>query len=109
MLIHKNRLGDTKLSGKIMTIAKNIGKKAFIREKLMTMSRKNSFDFLSRASCPTVVICGCQDNLTPLAQHQAKADAIPNAILLAIQDSVHLSPIEQPHAVSAALRYWLQV
>jgi pimeloyl-ACP methyl ester carboxylesterase len=47
--------------------------------------------------------------LTPLAQHQAKADAIPNAILLAIQDSVHLSPIEQPHAVSAALRYWLQV
>jgi pimeloyl-ACP methyl ester carboxylesterase len=92
-----------------MTIAINIGKEAVICEKLMIMSRKNSFDFLSRVSCPTVVICDRQDNLTPLAQHQAMADAIPNAILLAIQDSVNLSPIEQPHAVSAALRYWLQV
>jgi pimeloyl-ACP methyl ester carboxylesterase len=36
-------------------------------------------------------------------------DAIPDAILVAIEDSGHLSPIEQPHAVSAALRYWLQV
>jgi len=92
-----------------MTIAKNIGKEAFIREKLTIMSRKNSFDVLSRVSYPTVVVCGFQDNLTPLTQHQAMADAIPNAILLAIEDSVHLLPIEQPHAVSGALRYWLQV
>jgi len=109
MLIHEDRLEDTELTEKIMAMAKNIGKEGFIRQQNTIMSRKDGFDVLARVSCPTVVICGRQDNLTPLAQHQAMVDAIPGAILIAIEDSGHLSPIEQPHAVSAAMRYWLQV
>ena len=109
MFIHENRLDDAELTGKIMTMAVNIGKEAFIRQQHAIMNRKDGFDVLACVSCPTVVICGRQDNLTPLAQHQAMVDAIPDAILVAIEDSGHLSPIEQPHAVSAALRYWLQV
>ena len=96
MIIHKNKLGEMKLSSETMTIAKNISEEAFIREKIIIITRENSFDILSSNSCPTVVICSHQDNLSPLAQHQAIADEPLNEILLINKDCVRLSPIEQP-------------
>lgn len=92
-----------------MSMAENIGEEAFIRQQHTIMSRKDGFDVLSRVTCPAVVICGAQDNLTPPEQHQAMVDAIPGAILVVIEDCGHLSPLERPYAVSAAMRYWLQV
>ncbi len=109
MLIHEERLDDDELTSKIMAMAENIGKDAFIRQQHTIMSRKDGFDVLSRVSCPTVVICGRQDTLTPIGQHQAIADAVPGSALVVIEDCGHLAPLEQPHAVSAVMRYWLQV
>ncbi len=109
LLIHEDRLDDKDLTSKVMAMAENIGKEAFIRQQHTIMSRKDGFDVLSRVTCPTVVICGRQDALTPVEQHQAIVDAIVGSVLVIIEDSGHLAPLEQPHAVSAALRYWLQV
>jgi pimeloyl-ACP methyl ester carboxylesterase len=36
------------------------------------------------------------------------AAAIPNAALVIVEQCGHLSPLEQPQAVTAALRYWMQ-
>jgi pimeloyl-ACP methyl ester carboxylesterase len=93
-------LGDTELKDKTMTVAKNIGKEALIRQQLTIMRSKDSFDVLARVFRLTVVICGRQYCLTPLGQHQTMIDAMPGANLIAIEDSRHLLPIEQPHAVS---------
>ncbi len=109
MLIHQDRLDDAELTGTIMAMAENIGQEAFIRQQRTIMSRKDGFDVLSRVNCPTVVICGRQDNLTPPEQHQAMVEAVPGAALVMIEDCGHLSTLERPYAVSAALRYWLQV
>jgi pimeloyl-ACP methyl ester carboxylesterase len=109
MLIHQDRLNDEVLANAIMTMAENIGEEAFIRQQHTIMSRKDGFDVLSRVHCPAVVICGAQDNLTPPEQHQAMVDAITGAILVVIEDCGHLAPMERPYAVSAAMRYWLQV
>lgn len=109
LFIHAERLDDGELTGTIMAMAENIGKEAFIRQQHTIMSRKDGFDVLARIDCPTVVICGRQDGLTPPEQHQAMADAIPGAVLVIIEDCGHLSPLERPYGVSAALRYWLQV
>lgn len=109
LLIHEDRLTDEELTGKVMTMAENVGKDAFIRQQHAIMSRQDGFDVLARVSCPSVVICGRQDGLTPVGQHEAIADAIPDSALVVIEDCGHLAPLEQPHAVSAALRYWLQV
>jgi len=109
MLIHQNRLDDKELTGTIMAMTENIGQEAFIRQQHTIMSRKDGFDVLSRVTCPTVVICGRQDNLTPPAQHQAMVDVIPGAAFVVIEDCGHLAPLERPYAVSATLRYWLQV
>jgi pimeloyl-ACP methyl ester carboxylesterase len=50
---------------------------------------------------------GRQDRSSPLAQHQEIAALIPNAELVVIEDSGHMSLVEQPDQVSRALLRWL--
>lgn len=109
LLVHPDRMDDEEITATVLAMAESIGEEAFIRQQRAIMSRRDGFDVLSRLECPAVVICGRQDVLTPVEQHRAMADAIPGAALLVIEESGHLSPLEQPQAVSAALRYWLQV
>jgi pimeloyl-ACP methyl ester carboxylesterase len=40
--------------------------------------------------------------------HEEMAAAIPGAEFLVIEECGHLSPLEQPEEVTAALRRWLQ-
>ena len=56
---------------------------------------------------PTLVLCGAGDAVTPPADHEAIAARIAGARLVVVPDSGHLSTIEQPEAVTAALATWL--
>jgi pimeloyl-ACP methyl ester carboxylesterase len=58
---------------------------------------------LSSIACPTLVIVGAEDALTPPAEAKAMADAIPNARLIELPGAGHLSNLEAPDAFSAAL------
>jgi pimeloyl-ACP methyl ester carboxylesterase len=62
---------------------------------------------LGSIACPTLVLCGRQDALTPLERHQEMARAIAGSSLEIIEDCGHLSTLERPAEVSAALRRWL--
>jgi len=57
--------------------------------------------------CPTLVLIGRQDILTPLELSEEIAAAIPGAQLEIIDDSGHLSTLEHPDAVNRTLRRWL--
>jgi pimeloyl-ACP methyl ester carboxylesterase len=85
----------------------NIGREAFIRQELAIMSRADSLPLLPAITCPTLVLCGRQDALTPLELHEEMARAIPGANLRVIEECGHLSTLERPEEVSAALVTWL--
>jgi len=53
---------------------------------------------------PALIIVGEHDAITPPAQAQAMAKEIPNAQLVTVRDSGHMSPMEQPQQVNDALR-----
>lgn len=106
-LIHKDRLSDKALVAIIKASAANIGPDAFVRQQHAILARPDGRKDLKKITCPTLVLCGRSDALTPLAQHEEMAAAIPNARLVIIEDCGHLAPLEQPHAVSAVMRYWL--
>ena len=108
LLIHRARLGDAALVATIKQMASNTGKDAFIREERAIMSRADSLPLLSSIACPTLVLCGRQDALTPLDRHEEMATAIPGARLEIVEDCGHLSTLEKPAEVSAALRDWLR-
>ena len=62
---------------------------------------------LKRVAYPTLVLCGRQDALTPVALHEEMAAAIRGAKLVVVEDCGHLSTLEQPDLVTGALRDWL--
>jgi pimeloyl-ACP methyl ester carboxylesterase len=107
-LIHDGRLGDEELTGTVMTMAERVGKEAFIRQQTAIMHRPDGTRDLGSITCPTLVACGRQDQLTPPALHREMASRIPKASLVVIEDCGHLAPLERPRAVSALMRYWLQ-
>jgi pimeloyl-ACP methyl ester carboxylesterase len=77
-------------------------KDAYFRT-MVALARHDASDLLARIACPTLVIGGGRDWLTPPAASQAMADAIPGARLLLLPDATHFGLIEQPEAVLAAV------
>jgi pimeloyl-ACP methyl ester carboxylesterase len=65
--------------------------------------RPDSRDTLPGIGIPTLVLVGEADTLTPPADSQAMAAAIPGARLVTVPGAGHLTPMERPGAVAAAL------
>lgn len=78
-----------------------------MRQQKAIMSRPESLSSLAAIDCPTLVLCGRQDSLTPLARHEEMAAAIKGARLEVIEQCGHLFTLEQAAQVNAALRRWL--
>ncbi|MDR1294214.1 MAG: alpha/beta hydrolase [Bifidobacteriaceae bacterium] len=67
-------------------------------------SRPDSSGTLRGLRCPATVIVGDEDQLSPPAVARQMAGAIPGATLNVVAQAGHLSPVEQPEQVAAALR-----
>lgn len=88
-------------------MASEIGGDGFVREQQAILGRADSRPLLVEIEMPVVVIVGRQDLVTPLARAQEMATDIAYARLEVIEDSGHMTPLEKPAEVSAALRRWL--
>ena len=62
---------------------------------------------LRAIACPTLVMVGSDDTVTPPAESRALAAAIPDARLIEVPGFGHLLPIEAPAEVAAALTQFL--
>lgn len=71
-------------------------------------ARADSTDLLAEISCPTLVIVGEEDVLTPPQVANEYAAQIPGAQFVAIPHAGHLSNLEQPQAFIQATRQFLQ-
>lgn len=69
--------------------------------------RADSTDLLATIACPTLVIVGDQDVLTPPGLAQEYAAQIPGAQLAVITNAGHLSNLEQPEAFLQAIEGFL--
>lgn len=65
--------------------------------------RPDSTALLARIAAPTLVVAGVEDAITPAADCEAMAAAIPGARYVPISAAGHLTPMERPGAVAAAL------
>lgn len=107
LLIHEARLEEAPLTALVIDMAEAVGKAAFLRQQRAIMGRPDSRPVLVRIACPTLVLCGRQDRLTPVEHHTAMAAGIRDARLFVLEDCGHLATIERPEAVNRALRAWL--
>jgi pimeloyl-ACP methyl ester carboxylesterase len=71
-------------------------------------ARPDMTGFLPQIKVPTLVIVGDQDVISPPAEMQAIAAAIPNASFVVIPNSGHMTTMENPEAVNVALTRFIQ-
>lgn len=103
--IAANRLHDRALVQRINAMTLRQGREVFVRQNAML--REDGEAVLRSLRCPAMVLCGRLDVLTPPALHEAMAALMPQAQLVMVEDSGHMSPMEQPAAVTRAMRSWL--
>lgn len=106
-LIHPDRMADDGFVRSVLDQMERVGVDGYAREQEAIINRPDSRPGLAAIRCPTLVVCGRQDMLTPPALHEEMADAIPGARLVLVEDCGHLSAMEQPQAVTAVMRDWL--
>jgi pimeloyl-ACP methyl ester carboxylesterase len=67
-------------------------------------ARKDAHDLLALIDVPTCVVQGADDPIVPRAEAEEMARGIRAARFVLVPDAGHLPPIEQPAAVTEALR-----
>ena len=70
--------------------------------------RLDSTALLPQITCPTLIITGEEDAITPPEDAQLMAERIPNAQLFIIPRAAHLSNLEQPEAFNQRLVAFLE-
>jgi pimeloyl-ACP methyl ester carboxylesterase len=107
LLVHPARVKEEPLVRVIRDMAERIGVEAYVRHQHAMMSRPDYRPDLPSIRCPTLVLCGREDALTPLERHEEIVRQIPSARLVVIERCGHLSTLERPHEVNVALHDWL--
>ena len=107
-MLHPDRLDDERLTSTVFGMADAVGPEAFVRQEEAITGRPDSRETLLGIACPTLVLCGREDALTPLPLHEEMASLIPGSRLRVVEKCGHLSTLERPEAVTAALREWLE-
>ncbi|HMF24349.1 MAG TPA: alpha/beta fold hydrolase [Pseudolabrys sp.] len=105
--LHRNRQNDESLKRVIQDMAAETGAEAFVRQQKAIMSRTDSRPLLATIRCPTLVMVGDSDELTPPDLAKEICAGISGARLVVVPGCGHLSTIERPDAVNAALAEWL--
>jgi pimeloyl-ACP methyl ester carboxylesterase len=106
-LVGRMHREDGALRALVDRMAEDVGVAAFIRQQTACMGRADSRPLLGRISCPTLVLVGEDDEVTPPARAAEIAHGIDGARLLTVRQCGHLSTLEQPAEVTRALLEWL--
>ncbi len=107
-LVHAMRREDADLKALVDRMAAETGAEAFVQQQTANMGRPDSRPGLAAIKCPTLVLVGDGDELTPPALAQEIAQGVPGARLETVPDSGHLSTLEAPGFVTQKLVEWLQ-
>jgi pimeloyl-ACP methyl ester carboxylesterase len=103
-MLHRNHYA---LLGPLTEMVKRSTPETFANQQRALLDRPDARAALSSIRCPTLVLCGREDTWSPVSQHEEIAAAIAGANLVIVEDCGHMSTVEQPDAVTKALRDWL--
>lgn len=109
LLVHPDRKDDAALKTVVTGMSLMSGAEAFVRQQQAIMTRPDSRPFLPNIKCPTLVLVGDGDQLTPPPLADEMAKLIPGSRHVVVPKSGHLSTLEQPEFVTKTLVEWMKI
>ena len=88
-------------------MARDTGAEGFLNQQSAIMGRIDSRPSLPAITCPTLVAIGREDAITAISDAEEISGLIQHSQLEIIEDSGHLTLLEQPEKVNQLLRDWL--
>ncbi|TCH99422.1 alpha/beta fold hydrolase [Roseococcus sp. SYP-B2431] len=104
--VHPSRQTDDALRATHRGMTEDVGPAGYINQQTANMNRPDSRPTLQAIACPTLVLVGDEDRLAPREHAEEMAAGIRGSRLVVVPVCGHLSTLEQPEAVTAALLEW---
>jgi len=106
-MVHPDRLSDTSLINAILDMIARKTPDIFAGQIRALLDRPDARGLLSQMQIPALVLCGREDAWSGLEHHKEMAAMIPHSRLVVIENCGHMSTMERPAEVTAAMRDWL--
>ena len=107
MVVAPANLQNTALVDDVVAMMTRHTPEVLAAHTLAGLMRPDYAGMLPRVAVPTLIAPGDADELRPVSVHQEMAARIPNSRLVVIARSGHMVAMENPSAVTAAMRDWL--
>jgi pimeloyl-ACP methyl ester carboxylesterase len=107
-MVHPERLSDTTLMNAIFDMIARKTPDIFEAQITALLNRPNAKGVLPQIHCPSLILCGREDAWSVLAHHEEMAAMIPHGRLVVIENCGHMSTMERPAEITAAMRDWLK-
>lgn len=107
LLVHPDRLDDPAVADTVLAMAARVGRDGFVNQQQAILGRRDFRPGLGSIDCPTLVLVGRQDQLTPVALADEIAAGVSGARLTVVEACGHLPALERPAETTAALADWL--
>lgn len=105
-MVHASHLG-TPLFEAVLDMFERSSVAAFAAQIEALLARRDATALLATITVPTLMLCGQDDAWSPPSRHMYMHEHIAGSTLAVIERCGHMSTMESPAAVNAALRDWL--
>jgi len=106
-MIDSRRINDAALVNSIVEMMSRKTPEIFAAQVRALLGRPDASGVLEQIRRPALLLTGREDGWSPPAQHQAMSQKIVGSRVVIVPDSGHMSMMERPTEVTAALRSWL--
>lgn len=106
-MVPDHRRGDAVLVEAIIRMFERKSPELFLVQQEALLARRDARPVLETIQCPALVLTGGDDVWSPPAAHEKISAGITGSQLVIVPKSGHMSTMEQPAAVTSAMRSWL--
>jgi pimeloyl-ACP methyl ester carboxylesterase len=106
-IVHPRRLADTAFVARLTQMICRATPEIYVAQVQALLTRPDFRPLLPRIFRPTLVVAAREDAWSGVAPHEEMTKAILGAELKIIEGCGHMSTVEQPQAVTEALRAWM--